>query len=90
MSPLVRSADIPAKNIAIYFLISYSTDASTKAKSVSNYLNKLGIDSFVFEKNLDRDFGNHQAQIRDEIEASNSVYSYCLPEVKIQHVLHMS
>lgn len=44
--------------------ISYLTDASNKTKSVSNYLTKLCVNSFVFEKNLDRDFGNHQAQIR--------------------------
>lgn len=53
--------------------ISYSTDASKKAKSVANYLSKIGVESFVFERNLERDMGNQQAHIRDEIEASNSV-----------------
>jgi hypothetical protein len=53
--------------------ISYSTDASSKAKSVANHLSKLGVNSFVFEKNLDRDVDNHQAHIRNEIEASSSV-----------------
>ncbi|EDM69299.1 hypothetical protein PE36_07422 [Moritella sp. PE36] len=53
--------------------ISYSTDASKKAKSVSNYLSKLGVNSFVFEKNLEREVGNHQAQIRNEISNSNSI-----------------
>lgn len=53
--------------------ISYSTDASNKAKSVGNYLSNLGVKSFVFEKNLDRDIYNYQAHIRNEIEASSSV-----------------
>jgi hypothetical protein len=53
--------------------ISYSTDASKKAKSVASFLSKLGVNSFVFEKNLERDTGNHQAHIKGEIEGSNSV-----------------
>lgn len=32
--------------------ISYSTDASTKANQVSGYLKPLGVDTFVFEKDL--------------------------------------
>lgn len=53
--------------------ISYSTDASKKAKSVSNHLSSLGVNSFVFEKNINREAGNHQTQIRNEIESSASV-----------------
>ncbi|MFK5950215.1 MAG: hypothetical protein QM500_15730 [Methylococcales bacterium] len=35
--------------------ISYSTDASKKAKSVSNRLSTLGVNSFIFEKNIKRE-----------------------------------
>lgn len=47
--------------------ISYSTDASVKAKQVSNHLSTIGVGSFVFEKDLSSDKGNQQARIRKEI-----------------------
>lgn len=50
--------------------ISYSTDASKKVKSVSKYFTSLGINSFVFEKDL---ILENQAQIRNEIGSSYAV-----------------
>ncbi len=53
--------------------ISYSTDASNKAKAVSKYLEGLHIGSFVFEKDLKKDKGSHQASIRLKIEECDSM-----------------
>jgi len=53
--------------------ISYSTDASTKAGQVSKHLAKLGVESFIFEKDLSEDSGGHHARIRSEIEKSDAV-----------------
>ena len=53
--------------------ISYSTDASNKAEAVSKHLEGLKISSFVFEKDLKKDKGQHQARIRSEIEKCDSM-----------------
>lgn len=53
--------------------ISYSTDASKKAGAVSKYLSTLGVDSFIFEKDLSKENGNHQARIRSEIEIRDAM-----------------
>jgi len=53
--------------------ISYSTDASKKAEAVSKHLKSLKIGSFVFEKDLKKDKGQHQARIRSEIEKCDAM-----------------
>ena len=53
--------------------ISYSTDASIKAKQVSNHLSTIGVDSFIFEKDLSTKKGNQQARIRTEISKRDAV-----------------
>ena len=53
--------------------ISYSTDASKKAEAVSKHLDGLNVRSFVFEKDLKKDKGQHQAHIRLEIEKCDSM-----------------
>lgn len=53
--------------------ISYSTDASNKAEAVSKHLEDLKISSFVFEKDLKKDKGQHQARIRSEIEKCDAM-----------------
>ena len=53
--------------------ISYSTDASIKAKQVSNQLSTIGVDSFIFEKDLSAKKGNKQARIRTEISKRDAV-----------------
>jgi len=53
--------------------ISYSTDASTKAKQVSGYLEPLGVDTFVFEKNLRKKRASLSRSIKDQIERLDAV-----------------
>ena len=53
--------------------ISYSTDASKRAKSIGSHLETMGISSFIFEKNLAPDSPNHQAEIRQQIERCKCV-----------------
>lgn len=53
--------------------ISYSTDASTKANQVSGYLEPLGVDTFVFEKNLRKKRASLSRSIKDQIERLDAV-----------------
>jgi hypothetical protein len=53
--------------------ISYSTDASTKAKQVSGYLEPLGVDTFVFEKNLRKNQPSLSRSVREQIEKHDAV-----------------
>ena len=62
--------------------ISYSTDASTKAKQVSGYLEPLGVDTFVFEKNLSKQGGSPSRKIRGEIKKLDAVIMILSTESK--------
>ncbi len=53
--------------------ISYSTDASTKAKQVSGYLEPLKVDTFLFEKDLGKKKSKAPKKIRDQIERRDAV-----------------
>jgi hypothetical protein len=52
--------------------ISYSTDASIKANQVSGYLKPLGVDTFVFEKDLGKR-GGSPSGIRGQIRKRDAV-----------------
>lgn len=53
--------------------ISYSIDASIKAKQVSGYLEPLGVDTFVFEKNLGKEEERLGKKIRGEIKKRDAL-----------------
>lgn len=62
--------------------ISYSIDASTKAKQVSGYLEPLGVSTFVFEKNLLKMGNSPSREIRVEIKKRDVIIMILSAESK--------
>ena len=52
--------------------ISYSSDGSIKANQVSGYLKPMGVDTFLFEKDLDSG-GHPSIKIRDAIRKRDAL-----------------